>query len=79
MTYKPDTIDKFAPEKYENVPSVVHRVVVQNMDTVSYLSKPEYHQGTQDRVVLEIMREGYQRLQILSGQRNVYRPQRAFT
>ena len=77
VTYKPDgTIDKFMP-KYDKVPNVIHRVVVQNMDTVSYLSKPvvPFIKVTQDRVVLEIMRGCIRGCRFCQAG-NVYRPQR---
>ncbi len=51
------TIKSFTP-KYEDVPSIIKRQVVTDMDSVRFIDKPivPFIKVTQDRVVLEIMR-----------------------
>lgn len=51
------TIKSFSPD-YDDVPSIVKRQVVADMDSVRFIDKPivPFIKVTQDRVVLEIMR-----------------------
>ena len=51
------TIKSFSPD-YDDVPSIVKRQVVTDMDSVRFIDKPivPFIKVTQDRVVLEIMR-----------------------
>ncbi len=58
VVYKEDgTLASFTP-KYEDVPAVVKKQVVMDMDNAPYPTKPliPYIKATQDRVVLEVQR-----------------------
>ena len=70
------TLKSFEPI-YEDVPRVIHRQVVSNMDTATFISKPVVPliKVTQDRVVLEIMRGCIRGCRFCQAG-NVYRPQR---
>ena len=70
------TLKSFTPI-YEDVPVVVHRQVVSNMDSATFIAKPvvPFIKVTQDRVVLEIMRGCIRGCRFCQAG-NVYRPQR---
>lgn len=76
-TYNDDgTLKSFEPI-YEDVPKVVARQVVNDLDSVTFMSKPvvPFIKVTQDRVVLEIMRGCIRGCRFCQAG-NVYRPQR---
>ncbi len=77
VTYKEDgTIDSFVPNRPE-VPAVIKKEVVMDMDSVPYIKNPivPFLKVTQDRVVLEIQRGCIRGCRFCQAG-NVYRPLR---
>ena len=77
VTYKEDgTIDTFAPI-YDDVPAVIRKVVVADMDDAPYPLKPivPFMRPVQDRVTLEIMRGCIRQCRFCQAG-SVYKPKR---
>jgi radical SAM family uncharacterized protein len=77
VAYQEDgTLASFRP-KYEDIPSVIHKEMVLDMDAAPYIENPivPFLKVTQDRVVLEVMRGCIRGCRFCQAG-NIYRPLR---